>query len=222
MEQRTVLWGRQKKFVEAYLSYGCKDVFKAYKEAGYKARGDNGVESASRLLAQPQIQAEIQRRIDEVEKKANISLLDLVERLKKICTFDIRDLYTVDGNLRPVHELNDKAVLMVENIEITETEGGKYEGTTTKVKLWKIKEAYETLIKILGGGSSTLKVTVDGEVKHDVEVKGGVLMIPGARSLADWTTLIGEVNRNRDIKRLAVEARILEADQLPIEEEEDE
>jgi len=249
-EEQKQLWGRQKLFVEFHLEYHCKDPIKAYRKAGYKASGKYVDEQAYNLLNKPHIQAEIKRRLHQLEKRANVSLMDLLNKLGAIVNFDFRTLYDADGNLKEIQDLTQEQVaaivsmevqrvageyLVAEDVALPDTElkrGGGNEPspttpskkkqkvkspfiqTTTKIKTWDVKEAYDLLVKILAG-NTPIKVNLDGSLEHkgkiEHEVTGGVLIVPGmAKSPEEWAKLGQKIIDYRQEQRKIVEGEFLE------------
>ena len=88
---------------------------------------------------------------EEFQAEAQFTAKRVYLELARIARADVRGLYDKDGNLRPVHELDDDTAAAVAGIEVHEdflgTEGGDKVpvGQTTKIKLRNKLEALKAL-----------------------------------------------------------------------------
>lgn len=102
MKRADVLTPKQAAFAEEYL----KDLNakQAYIRAGYAARGQAAEASASALLRVPKVAARISKEMEARSTRTRIDSDWLLMRLAEEATADVLDLYTEQGNLKPVRE----------------------------------------------------------------------------------------------------------------------
>lgn len=146
----SALRGKRHAFVLEYL----KDfnATEAYKRAGYKGSGEGARRSASRLLTNVDIQAEIQRLQSRVENRTVASLERLELELERIALSDPRKLFTKDGAMLVPSEWDDDTAAAVASIEVLEEFAGRREnrvmiGHTKKAKLLDKVSALVALLK---------------------------------------------------------------------------
>jgi hypothetical protein len=104
---------RREALCRHYVTHWSKE--KAWKQAGYAPGGGVG-----QVFALPEIQARILELRDAVLKVADINAQRVMLELGRVAFADVRELFTEDGQLRPVHELGDDAAATVSGIEIEE------------------------------------------------------------------------------------------------------
>ena len=116
---------RKMLFVEAYLSNG-KNGTRAAISAGF-AEASAHV-TASRLLREPKVAAEIAKRSAIVLATAQETTQLTVERVQqeiaRLSFSDPRKLFRPDGTLIPIHELGDDAAATIASMEFTTIAGG--------------------------------------------------------------------------------------------------
>lgn len=114
---------------------------------------------------------------NEAERKGKIAGLELNRTLREVARVaysDPRRLYDADGNLIPVHKLDDDAAATVASVEVEESRGedGQLASLTRKVKHWDKNAALEKAMKYHGlykednkqrGESIALKVVFGDE-----------------------------------------------------------
>ncbi|HUP21437.1 MAG TPA: terminase small subunit [Thermoanaerobaculia bacterium] len=118
----------------------------AYRRAGYKARSPQvAAAGAERLLRKTEIRQLVSEaeelHLEAVKSQARRVLLEL----RRIAHVDLRELFDVDGNLLPVHELPDDVAAAVAAVEVVETRRGP--DRVRKIKLWDRVRALEILAK---------------------------------------------------------------------------
>src|SRR5687768_780298 len=96
---------KQKKFCEEYLID--LNGTQAAIRAGYSE--DSAKQIASENLTKPDIQEYLSRRQKELQETTGITQKRVLEEFAKIAFLDIRKLYTVDGSLKSIHDLDDDA-----------------------------------------------------------------------------------------------------------------
>ena len=144
----------QKRFCDEYLID--LNATRAYKVAYPKCKKDDTARAnSSRLLAKANIQEYISEKIKEREKRTEITQDKVLKELAKIAFGDIRKLYTENGTLRNIIDLEDDiagAISVVETFEEHEGRGAdrEYIGDTKKVKMIEKTKALELIGKHLG------------------------------------------------------------------------
>lgn len=133
----TGLKGRKLEFARQYLRD--RSATAAYIRAGYKASPNAGAH-ASRLLADPGVQAFISQAEARATMEAIASVARLEMELQRIALVDVRKLYLPDGSLKPPAEWDDDTAAAVGSIEVKEEFEGvgdarKQTGWTKKVKV---------------------------------------------------------------------------------------
>lgn len=91
--------------------------------------------------------------IIESAKKLNLSRERILEEYAKLAFFDIRKIFTVDGGLMPVKDIDDEsaaAIAGIESYDEKERESGMILGTVRKIKIAEKKGALDSLCKVLG------------------------------------------------------------------------
>ena len=154
---------RQMKFVLAYLVE--PNATKAAIAAGYSAKGAD-VQGA-RVLGNVSVAAEIARRQSRVAAKAEVTVDWIIERYKRIADADIRRFYDENGNLKPIHELDDASAATLAGVETEEEyQDGAVVSRVRKIKRWDPTKALDSLARHLGMFIDRQEVTH----KHTLEV----------------------------------------------------
>jgi len=150
--------------------------------AGYPAR--YSAQAAHGLLRKPKIVLGIIKRLAERTKRTEVKQDDVVRELANMAFFDIRSLFTADGNLKPISEMTEQEGKMIAGIEVEELFEGRGQdreriGNLKKIKLWNKNMALQDLGKHLGMFIERFLGSL--EVKHK-----GTLIVPGTMSQKDW------------------------------------
>ena len=144
----------QKRFCDEYLID--LNATRAYKVAYPKCKKDDTARAnSSRLLAKANIQEYISEKIKEREKRTEITQDKVLKELAKIAFGDIRKLYTENGALRNIKDLEDDIAGAISGVETFEEYEGRgvdreYIGDTKKVKMIDKTKALELIGKHLG------------------------------------------------------------------------
>lgn len=95
---------------------------------------------------------EMEAEIAESAKRLNITRERVLEEYSKIAFFDIRKIFTVDGGLMEVRDIDDESAGAIAGIESVDekTRTGEILGTLQKVKIANKKEALDSICKIMG------------------------------------------------------------------------
>lgn len=144
----------QKRFCDEYLID--LNATRAYKVAYKRCKKDETANvNGSKLLRNTKVKDYILQKQAEIQKRTEITQDRVLKELAKIAFGDIRKLYTDNGALRNIVDLEDDiagAISGVETFEEYEGRGAEreYIGDTKKVKMLDKTKALELLGKHLG------------------------------------------------------------------------
>lgn len=164
----------QKRFCDEYLID--LNATRAYKVAYPNCKKEETARAnGSRLLAKANIQIYVTEKIKEREQRTEITQDMVIKELAKIAFLDIRKLYTENGQLKNITDIDSDtagAISSLETLEEYERYGDDREkiGDTQKVKLLDKTKALELLGKHLGMFKE--KVTIDGNVNTNNPFSG--------------------------------------------------
>lgn len=141
---------RQQDFITEYLVD--HNGTRAATAVGYSAH--TAAITASKLLKNTKIAAEIKRRMqvraDRVEVKAD----DILRELLRIAGTDLGEAFDQYGRLKPVHEIPIECRRAIAGIDVEEPrhdkDGKEIRGIVRKIKFWDKTRALELLGKHLG------------------------------------------------------------------------
>lgn len=156
----------QKRFCDEYLID--LNATRAYKVAYLRCKKDETANvNGSKLLRNAKVQEYISERMKEREQRTEITQDMVIKELAKIAFLDIRKLYTENGQLKNIADMDSEtagAISSLETLEEYEGYGDDREkiGDTQKVKLLDKTKALELLGRHLGMFKE--KVTIDGNV----------------------------------------------------------
>lgn len=144
---------KHKIFCEEYVkdSNGAQAAIRAgYKES--RAR-----QTARELLMRQDVKDYLAKLHQEIAERNRITVDECVQILAKMARFDISSLYDKNGNLKPIHDIDEDSRLSLESVE-SETHhsiGKKDEGigraVVKKVKVSNRKQSIDMIMKHLGG-----------------------------------------------------------------------
>lgn len=158
-DKKTGLTEREEAFVREYLVDF--NGVAAVRRAGLKASTSNAARTAAyKLLHRPSVQAELARRRNAAAQATGITQERVMQELGRIALSDMRRLYGTNGELKPIHELDDDEAAAIAGIEFEEIRVGQAKlGTLTKVKRWDKTKALEMLCRVFSmfNDSVTLK-----------------------------------------------------------------
>lgn len=164
----------QKKFCDEYLID--LNATKAYKVAYPNCKKDETANAASsRMLRNVKVQEYISERMKQREQRTEITQDMVIKELAKIAFLDIRKLYTENGQLKNIADIDSDtagAISQLETLEEYDGYGDDREkiGDTQKVKLLNKTKALELLGRHLGMFKE--KVTIDGNVNTNNPFSG--------------------------------------------------
>ena len=156
----------QKRFCDEYLTD--LNATRAYKVAYLRCKKDETANvNGSKLLRNAKVQEYISEKMKEREKRTEITQDMVIKELAKIAFLDIRKLYTENGQLKNIADMDSETAGAISSLETLEEYEGYGEdrekiGDTQKVKLLDKTKALELLGKHLGMFKE--KVTIDGNV----------------------------------------------------------
>ncbi|HVJ42366.1 MAG TPA: terminase small subunit [Dongiaceae bacterium] len=111
---------REQHFVECYLATG--NATEAARQVGYLeySAGNAGY----RLLQRPAVAAAIAGRQEDLRRRNAVTVDRVISELAKLAFADPRDLFTADGKLKPLHELDDASAASIAALEVLAVAGG--------------------------------------------------------------------------------------------------
>ena len=154
----------QKRFCDEYLID--LNATRAYKVAYPNCKKDETAKSAgSRLLTKVNVQNYISEKMKEREKRTEVTQDMVIKELAKIAFLDIRKLYTENGQLKNVADIDDDTAGAISSLETLEEYDGYGDerakiGDIQKVKLLDKTKALELLGRHLGIFNDKLDVNV--------------------------------------------------------------
>jgi phage terminase small subunit len=140
------------RFCDNYLIHF--NATKAAENAGYSPK--TATQQASRLLTKVKVQEYLQSRKEKIAEKLQCSQERTMLEIARVAFGDIRSLFTIDGALKPITELDDDTAAIISSVEVHEEEVTARDieveekivaGTTKKVKLWDKMKGLEMLAK---------------------------------------------------------------------------
>jgi len=199
---------RQRTLAEFFLRAECKTdpatLTNIYRKAGFKGEKKTAAIVAERILNHPWVKKYIQDRIAENVaelKETDASLQAVLERYAIWMHYDVRKLYHPDGRLKEPIELDDKTAASVlgVDVEVHNNQRTGDEQTRSKVRVIDPKGAADSLARLLAGGfSNEVDFNVRGELTHNVNVKGGVLLVPSTKTMEEWVSMVPGLKEFKD------------------------
>lgn len=144
----------QKRFCDEYLID--LNATRAYKVAYSRCKKDETANvNGSKLLRNTKVQEYISKKQKEIEKRTEVTQDMVIKELAKIAFLDIRKLYTENGQLKNIADIDSETVGAISSLETLEEYDGYGDnrekiGDTQKVKLLDKTKALELLGKHLG------------------------------------------------------------------------
>jgi phage terminase small subunit len=144
----------QKRFCDEYLID--LNATRAYKVAYKRCKKDETANvNGSKLLRNTKVKEYIAQKQTEIQKRTEITQDRVLKELAKIAFGDIRKLYTENGALRNIIDLEDDIAGAISGVETFEEYEGRgadreYIGDTKKVKMIDKTKALELIGKHLG------------------------------------------------------------------------
>jgi phage terminase small subunit len=104
---------RQQNFIAEYLSDPT-----SYGAAATRAGYSNGDQAGYRLMQNPKVRAEMDRRIRKRIEKTDIDAEWVLKELALLASVDLRQVFDEFGNLKPVQEMSESVAKFVTAIEV--------------------------------------------------------------------------------------------------------
>ena len=175
----------QKRFCDEYLID--LNATRAYKVAYSRCKKDETANvNGSKLLRNTKVQEYISRKQKQIEKRTEVTQDRVIKELAKIAFLDIRKLYTDNGQLKNVADLDSDTAGAISSLETLEEYDGYGDdrekiGDTQKVKLLDKTKALELLGRHLGIFNDKLDVNV----KEKEEKKNAISDILNQMQIVD-------------------------------------
>jgi phage terminase small subunit len=152
---------KQARFVAEYL----KDLnaTQAAIRTGYSPK--TAAQQASRLLTNAEISAAVSEGTAKQLQAADLSATRTLEEMRRLAFSDIRKLFDADGNLKPLHLLDDESAAAISSLEVVKKNLAAGDGQTDtvhKLKVWDKTRNLEMLAKHFGLLED--KLSIDAEV----------------------------------------------------------
>lgn len=163
----------QKRFCDEYLID--LNATRAYKVAYHCKKDETANAASSRMLRNVKVQEYIYEKQREIEQRTEITQDMVIKELAKIAFLDIRKLYTKNGQLKNIADMDSETVGAISSLETLEEYEGYGDcrekiGDTQKVKLLDKTKALELLGRHLGMFKE--KVTINGNVNTNNPFSG--------------------------------------------------
>lgn len=165
----------QKRFCDEYLID--LNATRAYKVAYSRCKKDETANvNGSKLLRNTKVQEYISEKMKDREQRTKITQDMVIKELAKIAFLDIRKLYTENGQLKNVADIDSDtagAISSLETLEEYEGYGDDREkvGDTQKVRLLDKTKALELLGKHLGMFKDKVEIEQNKPFEVNIKVK---------------------------------------------------
>ncbi len=165
----------QKRFCDEYLID--LNATRAYKVAYSRCKKDETANvNGSKLLRNTKVQEYISEKMKDREQRTKITQDMVIKELAKIAFLDIRKLYTENGQLKNVADIDSEtagAISSLETLEEYEGYGDDREkiGDTQKVRLLDKTKALELLGKHLGMFKDKVEIEQNKPFEVNIKVK---------------------------------------------------
>ncbi len=165
------------RFVDEYMIH--RNASKAAEAAGYSKRSAGSI--GHRLMKDAEILSEINRREALLSASTMITAERIIQEYARLALLDPLDLFNSDGSMKALQDIPEDARRAIGGLELREltpleTPAGLIAVQLRKVKLVDKKGALDSLAKIMG----MMRERVD------LNVQGGVLMIPAPVTPQGW------------------------------------
>lgn len=163
----------QKRFCDEYLID--LNATRAYKVAYKNCKSDlTARTNGSKLLTNTNIQKYISEKQKEIEKRTEVTQDMVIKELAKIAFLDIRKLYTENGQLKNIADIDNETAGAISSLETLEEYDGVGDnrekiGDTQKVKLLDKTKALELLGRHLGIFKYKVDLNHNGNINNPFE-----------------------------------------------------
>lgn len=141
-----MLTSKQQRFVAEYLKD--HNATNAAIRCGYSPKTAN--QQGSRLLANANISAAVAEKAEKQLEKAEVTAQKVLDEIARLAFSDVRGLFDENGNLKPIHTLDDKQAAAIASLEVVKKNAQAGDGQTDivhKVKVWDKTKSLEMLAK---------------------------------------------------------------------------
>jgi len=178
LEDIDELTDRQARFVIEYLQDFNES--RAAKRAGYKG--------SVALLNTPKVKAALKNIIRRRFRFLQLTQSDLLTQLARIITFDPRELFDINGELRNIRNLDDDTVAAIEGVDVNINKlGGKKSKGYSEVKSIKVASKIKA-IELYGRYLSMWQDNLNVRAQMAV---AGVMQVPGmADGVEFWKKIV--------------------------------
>lgn len=166
---------RRRKFVEAYIANG-GNATEAAIDAGYspKTAGQQG----SRLLKDVNVANAIQDRRRKLVEKYELTTDMVTRSIVQELTFDPAKLYSEDGSLKALHELDEDTRMSLAGVEFVQFGSPDAPVFVKKVKWAQRHQAREHAMRFLGMFKEKVEITGKDGRPVQTEVTTKVVVVP--------------------------------------------
>ena len=139
---------KQRAFVNEYMID--LNATAAAKRAGYSAR--TAMQIGEQNLRKVEIKAAIKISVDARAERTGITADNVLRELAKIGFGNIRDLFTAEGNIKRIEDMDPDVSAIIQSIEVVVKKGDDSASTehTAKIKLWDKLAALDKMGRHLG------------------------------------------------------------------------
>jgi phage terminase small subunit len=164
MKQLTI---KEEKATQSFMIDGNKT--EAYKSAYStdKMKPSTINRKAHYLFNKPNVKARIEYLREEIAKKSEISIIEIVKDLAGIVKFDVKSMYDEEGKLLTIDKMPIQARKMITRIENVETKG---KSKISKITLVSKMDAVEKLMRHLGGYEKDKPILPPNQVTNTVNI----------------------------------------------------
>lgn len=140
------LSAKHRVFVNEYIK--SRNATDAARKAGYSKKAAKT--TGPRLLANAGVAAAIEKALVRATEKAELTVADVLAEMRRVAFFDLSKVFSEDGALKPIHEMDEETRRIVASIETDELyagRGSKREliGYSRKVKIADKMKALEMI-----------------------------------------------------------------------------
>src|SRR4051794_31695088 len=109
---------KQEQFCQKYLETG--NASEAYRQCydAKRMKPETVNRTAKELLDNPKIAARLTFLKDQHLKRHAVTVDQVVDEYRKLAFLDIRKIFDEEGNLRPIHELDDDTAAAIAGLEV--------------------------------------------------------------------------------------------------------
>ena len=156
-------------FVKYYIE--CGNSGEAYVRAGYKR--DKPAIRSWELLKKPKIQAYLQAEASKTMKRQDITVDRVIQEIAKIAFMDPRRLFNEDGDIKPIHELDESTAAAIASVDVMRI-FGEQEGKLKKVRLHDKLAALTQLGRTLGIFQDNVKIAAEMDDRELLKIAENV------------------------------------------------